>query len=207
MGEDVSKGGLLARREIEARITGPLIRSFVEVFGRERILRIAEKVLAEIAREKGTLLKEQCGGDSLEHFARGYLFRSCEEVEASVNASGSMGKKRAKPENKARVFWCEDGAIKLELLERQPHKLSLNVMECLFSEMYQDLGLAEFGYLLSCGRDFPMIEGFNPKISMQRTQTVMEGAENCDFRFELPEHDGSSSPVAEEIKPKHTFYK
>lgn len=74
-------------------------------------------------------------------------------------------------------------------------------------EDVSDLGWAEFGYLLSCGRDFPMIEGFNPKIRMRRTQTVMEGAENCDFRFELSGHDGSSRPVAEEIKPKAKFHK
>ena len=28
-----------------------------------------------------------------------------------------------------------------------------------------------------------MIAGFNPELELTRTQTVMEGASHCDFRF------------------------
>jgi hypothetical protein len=28
-----------------------------------------------------------------------------------------------------------------------------------------------------------MIAGFNPELELVRTQTVMEGASHCDFRF------------------------
>jgi hypothetical protein len=41
------------------------------------------------------------------------------------------------------------------------------------------------GALLSCNRDFSLVEGFNPAVKLTRTQTVMEGASHCDFRFEL----------------------
>jgi hypothetical protein len=27
------------------------------------------------------------------------------------------------------------------------------------------------------------MEGFNPEIELRRTQTIMEGAEHCDFRY------------------------
>lgn len=37
----------------------------------------------------------------------------------------------------------------------------------------------------SCNRDFSLVEGFNPAVKLTRTQTVMEGASYCDFRFEL----------------------
>jgi hypothetical protein len=30
-----------------------------------------------------------------------------------------------------------------------------------------------------------MVEGFNPKIKLERTQTIMEGADHCDFRYTL----------------------
>ena len=189
MGEDLSQVGLLAMREIEAGIAGPLIKAFGQAFGKEKILEIAAKVFHDIAKAKGNLLREQFGGDSLDHFAEGYLFRSCERVEAVDSSTPSMEKEGTKPEEKKDVFWCENGAIKLKVLERKPGKLSIDVLECRFKDVYQDLGLAEFGYLLSCGRDFPMIEGFNPKIRMRRTQTVMEDAETCDFRFELKKEE------------------
>ena len=49
----------------------------------------------------------------------------------------------------------------------------------------KQVGLREFGYCLSCCRDNPFVEGFNPKIKFKRTQTIMEGAPYCDFRYTL----------------------
>jgi hypothetical protein len=59
--------------------------------------------------------------------------------------------------------------------------------------MYRALGIPEIGALLSCNRDFSLVEGFNPAVKLTRTQTVMEGASHCDFRFELrrPERDAT----------------
>jgi hypothetical protein len=49
--------------------------------------------------------------------------------------------------------------------------------------MYRELGIARLGPILSCARDFALIEGFNPQICLTRTQTLMEGAPCCDFRY------------------------
>jgi hypothetical protein len=51
--------------------------------------------------------------------------------------------------------------------------------------MYRTLGLADLGASLSCQRDYALTEGFNPTIQLVRTQTIMEGASHCDFRFRL----------------------
>ena len=48
------------------------------------------------------------------------------------------------------------------------------------------LGLEDLGPILSCGRDGAMIEGFNPAIAFTRTQTIMQGAPHCDFRYRKP---------------------
>ena len=50
----------------------------------------------------------------------------------------------------------------------------------------EEMGLAEIGHILSCGRDGTFCTGFNPKISLERSQTIMQGASHCDFRYELP---------------------
>jgi hypothetical protein len=49
--------------------------------------------------------------------------------------------------------------------------------------MYHHLGIPELGDTLSCSRDFALIEGFNPEIRLNRTQTIMQGAAWCDFRY------------------------
>jgi len=32
-------------------------------------------------------------------------------------------------------------------------------------------------------RDFTMVKGFSPSLSLTRTHTIMEGGGHCDFRF------------------------
>lgn len=57
------------------------------------------------------------------------------------------------------------------------------MIRCRYAEMYRSLGIPEVGVLLSCNRDFSLVEGFNPDVQLTRTQTIMQGASPCDFRF------------------------
>ncbi len=147
--------GLLNRREIEARILAPLLEALGEEFDRERVWEIARQVIQEIARQQGSQLAESLGANDMEHFA------TMEET------------------------WKKDNAIQTELLELSKKRFSFNVYRCRYAEMYQALGVSELGKMLSCDRDFALIEGFNPRIKLTRSQTIMEGAELCDFRFQL----------------------
>jgi hypothetical protein len=79
--------------------------------------------------------------------------------------------------------FSQGGAQEAEVLEADQHRAAVNITRCQYAEMYKKHGLAEFGILLSCGRDFDLIEGFNPDIKLARTKTIMEGNEICDFRF------------------------
>jgi hypothetical protein len=148
--------GVLTRREIEARILGPLLDALGDEFGRERVLEIARQVIIRIARQQGAQIAESRGGRSLAHFA------------ASLED------------------WKVDNALEMEVLEQSETSFSFNVTRCRYAELYQALGIAELGAILSCNRDFSLIEGFNPGIQLTRTQTIMEGAAFCDFRYHLP---------------------
>src|SRR5437763_18676 len=75
------------------------------------------------------------------------------------------------------------GALELDVLRDDGQALEFNVTRCRYAEMYRRLGLAGLGPVLSCNRDGSMIEGFNPDIEFRRTQTLMEGAPCCDFRY------------------------
>jgi hypothetical protein len=50
--------------------------------------------------------------------------------------------------------------------------------------MYRELGIPELGAILSCGRDAALVEGFNPGVQLTRTQTILQGAPCCDFRYQ-----------------------
>lgn len=62
-----------------------------------------------------------------------------------------------------------------------------DVHRCRYAEMYQAMGLGEIGHLLSCNRDEVFIVGYDPSVSLTRTQTIMGGAPCCDFRYRLKE--------------------
>ena len=66
----------------------------------------------------------------------------------------------------------------------------VDVTGCRYAEFYKELGEPELGFLLVCSADFPMAEGFGPDIKLTRTQTIMQGASHCDFRYkQLKETD------------------
>ncbi|OJW17771.1 MAG: hypothetical protein BGO49_26585 [Planctomycetales bacterium 71-10] len=144
---------LLQRREIEARIVGPLVRAFADAFGREETVEVLRGVIVDLARQGGEDLARSLGESSLEAFA------------------ATLGR------------WQEGGALEIDLLERSPERLSFNVVRCRYAEMYRRLGLEDLGSTLSCARDFALAEGFSPEIELERTQTLMQGAPFCDFRF------------------------
>jgi hypothetical protein len=152
--------GVLKRREIEARIVAPLIQRLGEEFGLERVTELAREVVVEVAQGQGTELAEMLGGTDLETF------------------SGGTGN------------WKKGGALEIEIIEKGPDVYAFNVTRCRYAEMYRSLGIPELGALFSCDRDRTMIEGFNPDIKLERTQTIMGGASHCDFRY-----TGGATPV------------
>ena len=62
--------GVLRRREIEARIVGPLLARLATEYG-DGVYDVARDAIVDIAREQGAALAEQMGGDSLADFALG----------------------------------------------------------------------------------------------------------------------------------------
>jgi hypothetical protein len=79
--------------------------------------------------------------------------------------------------------WAAEDALRIEVLDSTPAKLDFNVMRCRYAEMYRDMELSELGAILSCNRDGAFCEGYDPQMKFTRTQTLMGGANHCDFRY------------------------
>jgi L-2-amino-thiazoline-4-carboxylic acid hydrolase len=84
---------------------------------------------------------------------------------------------------KAAALWSAGGSLVTEQVEKSDEKHGFNVTRCQYAEFFKDLGLPELGYLFHCNRDFAMVASFGENITLKRTQTIMEGASHCDFRF------------------------
>lgn len=85
--------------------------------------------------------------------------------------------------------WTAEDALEIEVLQQSAESLEFNVTRCKYAEMYKEMGVGDIGHLLSCNRDGKLCEGYNPDIELTRTQTIMGGAEHCDFRFSLKNND------------------
>jgi hypothetical protein len=79
--------------------------------------------------------------------------------------------------------WAGGGSLNIEPIGKSAENLDFNVTRCRYAEFYKELGLPELGYLFHCNRDFAMVKGFGPSLTLKRTQTIMQGASHCDFRF------------------------
>lgn len=151
--DQLNQIGVLKRREIEARIIAPFVEALCTALERDKVLEILRQVIVEIARRQGEDLAGSMGGCSASHLA------------------ASLGD------------WKKDDALELRVLEESEERLSFNVTRCRYAELYRSLGIPELGAILSCGRDAALIEGFNPELELERSQTILGGASHCDFRY------------------------
>lgn len=82
-------------------------------------------------------------------------------------------------------LWARGGALEVDVIEKTAERFDFDVTRCRYAEMYREMGLGEIGHLLSCQRDGLFCEGYDPRIEMERAQTIMGGADRCTFRYSL----------------------
>jgi hypothetical protein len=82
-------------------------------------------------------------------------------------------------------FWTKGGALEIDILAQNETTLDFDVKRCRYAEMYRALGIEDLGAVLSCNRDYAMVEGFNPAARLTREQTIMGGAPCCTFRYDF----------------------
>lgn len=146
---------ILDRRKIEAQIAGPLIKAFIEEIGEDKALALVRSVIGKLARQTGMDLAKALGGNTMADLARGL------------------------------TAWAKGDAYEMEGITLSATEYAYNITRCRYAEMYKAIGMADLGVILSCGRDFELISGFNPKMKLTRTKTIMEGCDCCDFRITL----------------------
>jgi len=147
-------------RRIEANIVKPIYEELVAEFGVEQARAILGRAIRRDAVAQGAAMAGTLDGP------------------ADIDGFASL-----------LPLWQKEDALEIEVLGQSDDSFDFNVRRCRYAEMYREMGLAEIGDLLSCGRDGAMCEGFNPDLKMQRSQTIMQGASHCDFRFRLESGD------------------
>jgi predicted ArsR family transcriptional regulator len=149
---------LLERRRIEAGVLVPIIRAMQAEFGEEAVNRVVGETIKGIARAQG----------------------EAERARAHIDSVEALGDRMTNGV-------LREGSLIVDVVEQTDTRFGFNVTRCKFKEMYEEMGAGDLGFLLSCNRDFAMFEGLAPGLDFQRTQTRMQGAEHCDFRYKVRE--------------------
>ncbi|AIO70173.1 L-2-amino-thiazoline-4-carboxylic acid hydrolase [Burkholderia oklahomensis] len=156
--------GILARRRIEAEIIKPIYEIMKREFGIERAQAVIAEAVRGAARDAGrAFAAKEPGGTSIASF---------------VALQG---------------LWEKDDALDVDVRRADDAHYDYDVRRCAYAQMYREMGLGEIGHLLSCARDSVFIEGYDPRIALTRTRTLMQGGTHCDFRYRLaePPEDGA----------------
>jgi hypothetical protein len=157
--------GILARRKIEAAIIAPIYDEMREAIGEEKAREMLSRAIRRAAIDAGAEMASR--GDS----------------EADLESFKAI-----------LPLWTKDDALTIGVLDDKPGVLEFNVRRCRYAETYSAMGLSDIGDILSCDRDGAFCEGYDPRIKLTRTQTIMGGASHCDFRYRSRSPAPGTSP-------------
>jgi hypothetical protein len=145
---------IIQQAKIQAQVLVPLVKTLQAELGEERANALVRRSLGDIYRRYG------------EEFRRTKNERSLGNIMASAFAT-----------------YAREDALRYRVIEKSQDAFEIDVMRCQYAEFYKELGEPELGFLLVCSADFPTAEGLGPDIKLTRTQTIMQGASHCDFRY------------------------
>ena len=147
---------LLEQIKIQAQVLVPLVKALQAELGEERANAIVRKALGDVYRKFG-------------------------EKWWRTQGARNLGEKVAS----AFEMFAAGDALEYEVIKKAPDAFELNVTECRYAKFYNQIGAPELGFLLTCSADFSHAEGFGADVQLTRTQTIMQGASHCDFRYRL----------------------
>ena len=150
---------LIEQIKIQAQVLVPLVKTLQAELGEERANALVRKALGAQYRKFGERWWRAQGGPGFEDKMASTFER----------------------------FAAAD-ALDYDVVQQGPEAFDVNVTGCRYARFYQELGVPELGFLLVCYSDFAMTEGFTD-VELTRTQTVMQGASHCDFRYSLRKKD------------------
>ena len=140
------------------------------------------RIEAEILKEVYDTLKASHGEAVAKQTVSEAVRRSAID-QARQFAAAAPGGTSLKAFQDVMPLWTKGGALEIEIKEQTDTSFTFNVVKCRYAETYKAMGLGEIGALLSCNRDGAFCEGYDPKLKLDRSQTIMQGASHCDFKY------------------------
>ena len=144
----------LTKRRLQAEVIGPIHAEMVAQLGEEKANAILDAAIRKAAIAEGRYFAAKADGHtSMADFVKLY------------------------------ELWTADRALEMKVLKADDETFDFDIVRCRYAETYKEMGLGKIGHLLSCNRDGTFCQGYDPNITLERKQTIMEGAPCCTFRY------------------------
>ena len=135
------------------------------------------KIQAEVLVPLVRAMEEEIGRDQAHRLIRKTLGG---RVRESIRASTAPGGARGTVEWALRI--SKAGEVQdHRRLDGAVDEINLDVTRCEYAEFFKRLDEPELGFLLVCSLDYDIAEGAG--VTLERSQTIMQGSDHCDFRF------------------------
>ena len=146
---------LLDKTRIQAQVLVPVLRGLRAELGRDKVDVIVKQALREWSKRLFTAI-----------------------------ADGIEGSPRQKWAAIQSVFGEVSGReVEFQILRHDDEGLDIDVTRCRFAEFFHALDEPELGALLICAADFDIVAAGDGEVSLERAQTIMQGAPRCAFRY------------------------
>jgi hypothetical protein len=151
------KASLLDKTRMQAQVLVPVLRALRAELGKDKAYAIVKQALRGWSKQLFAAI-----GDGIE---------------------GSPWRKWATVQS----VWGEVSGreVEVEILRHDKEALEIDVTRCRFAEFFRALGEPDLGALLICEADFDIVSVGEGEVSLDRAQTIMQGAPSCTFRYKF----------------------
>jgi hypothetical protein len=148
---------MLDKVRIQAQVLLPLLRSLRAELGREKADALVRQALRDWSKELYAAI-----GDGIEGSGR----RKWAAMQGAYNEVTAK-------------------EVEFEILRHDEAALDIDVTRCRFAEFFRALDEPELGGLLVCAGDTDIAAAAEGEVSLDRAQTLMQGAPSCTFRYKF----------------------
>ena len=148
---------LLDKTRMQAQVLAPVLRALREELGKDKADTIVKQALRDWSKQLFAAIGDSLAGGPLRKWA------AIQSVWGEVSGR----------------------EVEVEILRHDKEALDMDVTRCRFAEFFRALGEPELGALLICEADFDIASVGESEVSLDRVQTIMQGAPRCTFRYKF----------------------
>jgi len=149
--------GLLDKTRMQAQVLVPVRRALRAELGRDKADAMVKQALRDWSKQLFAAIGDRIKGSPRRKWAT---------MQSAMNEVSAR-------------------EVKFEILRHDKEALHIDVTRCRFADFFRALGEPELGSLLICETDFDIASAGEGEVSLDRTQTIMQGAPSCTFRYKF----------------------